>query len=75
MANSSEDIADRATNLQHLATANPSAVPLEQVHEIISTPTVSPGTYGAAIIALLHVPRDRDDVGGEFADGNIIIFH
>jgi len=64
----SEDIAERATDLQQLAITNPSEVPLDELHEIISTPTVSPNTHGAAIVALLNVARARDDGGPAFVD-------
>ena len=53
MTDSMEDIAERATDLQQLAISDPSQVPLDDLREIISTPTVAPSTHGAAIIALL----------------------
>lgn len=68
MTDSSEDIAERATELQQLAISDPSQVPLDDLREIISTATVAPSTHGAAIIALLNVARDRDDVGSAFVD-------
>lgn len=68
MTDSSEDIAERPTDLQQLAITNPSQVSLDDLHEIISTPTVSPNTHGAAVIALLNVARARDDVESAFVD-------
>ncbi|WP_160047876.1 HEAT repeat domain-containing protein [Natrialba sp. INN-245] len=68
MEDSKTDIADRAGQLRQLALTDPERVDLDELGMILSSPTQTPKTHGAAIVALMNVARTQDDVAARFVD-------
>lgn len=66
MTASDSDPIERVKELCSLAMSDPQQVDVDELADILSTPTVSPKAHGAAIVALSNVARVRDDVGETF---------
>ena len=71
MSASDSDPVERAKELRSLAMSDPQQVDVDELADILSTPTATPKAHEAAIVALSNVARVRDDIGETFVGTSI----